>query len=527
MRPLLLALAFTLGAPFTAISQTPSRPATFRLVTPKGPGSITIDMEGWTIKSLSLYDHGTRAIFFLKNNASDLFASYILSNNETFDFNVESCKNETLGLMIRDTFKHATLQNKRNTSQVLPSGQTLDMASFLLLKDKGVTLNQQNVFGFIGRNHTCAEIHLSHMPFKAGDEHLFAAALDGFQFNPAYVPVASDYRAMATLLPRDMASSYQQGSGTKLRAREDGNQGQYLDFALPGLPGHAHMDAPNFVVTELSAKPNGQEFGVRARDYDITGAEVLGFLFVPDPSQPTAVACRNWMLDTEKNGGVKNRKVLKTYESTSDSGVPLAMVDYEQTKAPPSSRFARRFFAVSSNLCLDVLITAATPMMIDGSTDILFKGLIFDASLAPAFPTLFRYASVISNHHNPAAAAPLYEKALALVDSTADPLRWRRLVTDQLSLSYGMSGDLKRSREVNEAAILKDPTYPLYYYNLACADAESGDATAARVHLQQASDRRANTLKGEPFPDPSTDDSILTLKDNKAFWAFVQSLPKT
>ena len=94
-------------------------------------------------------------------------------------------------------------------------------------------------------------------------------------------------------------------------------------------------------------------------------------------------------------------------------------------------------------------------------------------------------------------------------------------------MSYGMSGDLKRSREVNEAAILKDPTYPLYYYNLACADAEAGNATAARGHLHQASDRRANTLKGEPFPDPSTDDSILKLKDNKAFWAFVQSLPKT
>jgi tetratricopeptide (TPR) repeat protein len=86
---------------------------------------------------------------------------------------------------------------------------------------------------------------------------------------------------------------------------------------------------------------------------------------------------------------------------------------------------------------------------------------------------------------------------------------------------------LKKSRALNEAAILKDPDYPLYYYNLACADAESGDAPAAQKHLQQAFDRRANTLPGEHLPDPTTDDSILKLKSNPEFWAFAQSLPKT
>ena len=95
-------------------------------------------------------------------------------------------------------------------------------------------------------------------------------------------------------------------------------------------------------------------------------------------------------------------------------------------------------------------------------------------------------------------------------------------------MSYGISGDIKRSRAVNEAAISSDPDYPLYYYDLACADAEEGKADAARVHLQQAFDRKANTLPGEHLPDPATDDSILKLKKNKEFWAFVQTLsPKS
>jgi hypothetical protein len=93
-------------------------------------------------------------------------------------------------------------------------------------------------------------------------------------------------------------------------------------------------------------------------------------------------------------------------------------------------------------------------------------------------------------------------------------------------MSLGMSGDLKNSRAVAEMAIAADPDYPLNYYNLACADAEEGKASDAKIHLQQAFDRRANVLKGESMPDPSKDDSFLKLKKNKEFWAFVLALPK-
>jgi hypothetical protein len=88
-----------------------------------------------------------------------------------------------------------------------------------------------------------------------------------------------------------------------------------------------------------------------------------------------------------------------------------------------------------------------------------------------------------------------------------------------------MSGDLKNSRAVAEIAIKNDPDYPINYYNLACADAEEGNTNAARVHLQQAFDRRAN-LKGESMPDPTKDNSILKLKKDQEFWKFVLSLPK-
>jgi len=90
-----------------------------------------------------------------------------------------------------------------------------------------------------------------------------------------------------------------------------------------------------------------------------------------------------------------------------------------------------------------------------------------------------------------------------------------------------MNGDLKASRAAAEKAIAADPDYPINYYNLACADAEKGDGMSAKLHLQQAFDLRHNVIQGESMPDPAKDDSILSLRKNKEFWAFVTSLPRT
>jgi hypothetical protein len=64
----------------------------------------------------------------------------------------------------------------------------------------------------------------------------------------------------------------------------------------------------------------------------------------------------------------------------------------------------------------------------------------------------------------------------------------------------------------------------MYYYNLACADAEERKLDDARKHLEQAFARKANVLPGEKMPDPTKDDSFLPHRGNKQFWAFVTSL---
>ena len=52
-----------------------------------------------------------------------------------------------------------------------------------------------------------------------------------------------------------------------------------------------------------------------------------------------------------------------------------------------------------------------------------------------------------------------------------------RILTDQLVISYGIAGNLKKAFALLDEAIGKDPEYPMNYYNLACANAEDGEAT--------------------------------------------------
>ncbi len=125
------------------------------------------------------------------------------------------------------------------------------------------------------------------------------------------------------------------------------------------------------------------------------------------------------------------------------------------------------------------------------------------------------------------AAAAFYRRALDTLPTSPDTRNTRRSLTDQLSMSYAIYGDVKDSYDVNEQAITLDPTYPYYYYNLACVDAELHNPLDARRHLEAAFARRTNVLPGEQLPDPAHDTSLQKIAYDKQFWKFVESLSHT
>jgi tetratricopeptide (TPR) repeat protein len=138
------------------------------------------------------------------------------------------------------------------------------------------------------------------------------------------------------------------------------------------------------------------------------------------------------------------------------------------------------------------------------------------------------YAQVLYLHHDYRAAAPMFEKGLAMIPPSGAPFKSatiaRRMMRDQAGMSYGISGDLAKSRSIFEKGVADDPSYPLNYYNLACADAGEKKLSAAKMRLKQAFDRKAGMNPGESMPIPTEDDSFLPYKDDREFWTFLQGL---
>ncbi|MFN6962374.1 MAG: tetratricopeptide repeat protein [Pyrinomonadaceae bacterium] len=124
-------------------------------------------------------------------------------------------------------------------------------------------------------------------------------------------------------------------------------------------------------------------------------------------------------------------------------------------------------------------------------------------------------------------AIPPYQKALDLEKQkrSLDRSVWIVLV-DNLAMAYGITGDIKRSQAVLEYGISVEPTYPLFYYNMACGYGELGDEAAAIQQLGLAYKHKANMLPGEKFPDPMTDSSFAKFRSSDTFKKAVADMKK-
>jgi len=150
------------------------------------------------------------------------------------------------------------------------------------------------------------------------------------------------------------------------------------------------------------------------------------------------------------------------------------------------------------------------------------------ASSASAQKTSMQYLEEGSryyiNHDYQRAITP-YKKALDLEkkERTLEKKFWIVLV-DNLAMAYGITGDIKSSQEVCLYGISIEPTYPLFYYNMACGYGETGDDENAIKYLRPAYKYRNNMLSGEHLPDPMTDSSFEKFRESETFKKAVKEM---
>jgi len=168
-------------------------------------------------------------------------------------------------------------------------------------------------------------------------------------------------------------------------------------------------------------------------------------------------------------------------------------------------------------LCICVLVALSSPLACSAPAT-----RTQDDSEAMEF---MRQGSAHYLKRNFKAAIGPYQKALDLEKQkrTLDDTLWKVLI-DNLGMSYGITGDLAKAKEIFEYGISKDPDYPLFYYNLACTYGEMDDVDNAIKYLKLAFERRENMISGEKMPDPATDSSFKRFMENEKFLAALKEL---
>jgi tetratricopeptide (TPR) repeat protein len=262
----------------------------------------------------------------------------------------------------------------------------------------------------------------------------------------------------------------------------------------------------------------------------VSDIELSVILFPNETGKPTSESCRDAVIRPIL-ANLANSAVVKNVTKETPpqgKGPVLALQSYFIDRVGDTPLRQQNLFGFYGDRSTCAEVHISKPVYISSDAPQFENALRlfrFDSGYVPASRDYSTIGTIFfAAAKNFASAAAYYRRALDTLDPSASNMNTRRFLVDQLSMSYGMSGDMAESRKVNEEAIARDPDYPLYYYDLACADAEEGKADAARAHLQQAFDRRQNVLSGETFPDPSTDDSFARLKDDKTFWDFVTQM---
>ena len=307
------------------------------------------------------------------------------------------------------------------------------------------------------------------------------------------------------------------------RAQDPVKDGTFA-LALPDHQGQLKWNAEGFKIVQSSAKSNGREIGVRANGGS-SQVTLLGFLFLfPEQAPMTSTKCRGGVLEPAKKSD-PTIQIAGTTEMGRSDGPPVALVAYVRQDKNGKLVYSVRGFLAMGDICGDLEIYGNDVNVIkDPNLKKVWESYHFDPDYSPQFNDVFLYGQILYRDQAFKEAAPIFELALTKLKDDGNQNTWRRVATDQAGMAYGISGDITKARNIFKSAIKADPDYPLYYYNLACADAQEKKLADGRNHLEQAFARKENVIPGETMPDPSKDDSFMPYRNDKDFWTFVESL---
>lgn len=346
--------------------------------------------------------------------------------------------------------------------------------------------------------------------------------------------------AVALLLLGDAATGAPQYQGEIRLGWPD--SGGAVTASLPDTSWVLEITAPGFVVERNEMMPDGRRY-VLAHNRD-SGVVVSVYLErVPREAKHADCAqyLRNWIASNGEHFQIKNVRPLKLGEVESvEFTVPFVAKELGNTKVQQENVVG---CMAHDDVYADIHVSKMSLKPLEGSAlqAVIQSAHIKDSGSAPAVslapnPVSGSDSEATSRHYfglgsryflerRLPQAIVQYQKALELEKKERKLPRdeWRVLV-DNLGMSYGMTGDLKHAEEVFQYGISQDPTYPNFYYSMACVYGERNDLENAMKYLKRAFAYKENVIAGETMPDPRRDSSFRYFMKNPRFLSLVDSL---
>lgn len=303
-----------------------------------------------------------------------------------------------------------------------------------------------------------------------------------------------------------------------------------FDVWLPGKPWALELDGAGFSAKSNEIKPDGRRYFLAENTKTRMVVSVL-LEAAKAPAQPGE--CKRTLEEKAKRNSSLTSGSLKGVAYRESGEMQILEFTLPEVDGQPTNQKNIFGCLIKDDIFVDLHISKVFARAADQP---LFDALLQSIHFVPKESTaesvvtgnsmqFFQEGSRYFIAHQYREAIAPYQKAFEIEKSTPtlEKNLWRVLL-DNLSIAYGITGDLTSAREVLTYGVSKDPDYPLFYYNLACVTAEKGDLPDTENYLKLAFERRENLIPGESFPDARVDDSFQKLLLQKEFRQFVHSL---
>ncbi len=253
-----------------ASAQPVGQPTAYRMELPGRGWALEVDLPGFTIDQEEIQPRAEGMRMLGHKGGTGMTVSMFLEQRPR-PVTSQSCRD-----VYWTTGKNSP---SKKTNLELSDPGPMSMIKWLTPDHQGIAVNQQHMFGFLGRENICAEIHLSKVNFQPGEEQLFGEVLRSVRMVAAGPPpktasrvpgghnrtayrftVSKHQRLKLELDPAWRAGMQQHPNGTLSTIRIWPNDGERFEVLISRIP----RKSPNEPVTSTHLRSIVQETGQKA-----------------------------------------------------------------------------------------------------------------------------------------------------------------------------------------------------------------------------------------------------------------------